>query len=118
VSRVQAMLAFRPVAGSVTPPPQPNGEPKDPPPPDHPDPRQPGRNRARQLPGALFRWVRQREVSAPTSWRPWWLLGLVEVVTYPLPRYLDQPMRRLVLPAVRAYEDLPARPERVLLVPA
>lgn len=110
MSKVQAMLAWQDV-----PPPAPDGKPQDDTPPqDEPDPRQPSPNRQRR--GPLFRWTRQRGVARTAVWRPWWLLGLVEVVTHPLPRYLDQLVRRIELPALPAFEDLPARPARVLLV--
>lgn len=58
-------------------------------------------------PGALWRWVRTRDVPRARTWRPWWLLGLVEVVTYPLPRFARG--RALYLPGLRAWEDRPAR---------
>lgn len=68
-------------------------------------------------PGAVLRWVRHGRVAAARVWRPWWLLGLVEIVTYPQPRFA-LPHRRLELPAVRAFGDLPAIPARVLLLEA
>lgn len=58
--------------------------------------------------GPLFRFVRQRDVRATTVWRPWWLRGLLEVVTHPLPRYLGG--RVLFVPGLPASCGLAARP--------
>lgn len=56
--------------------------------------------------GPLLRWVRQGPRG--TEWRPWWLLGLVEVVTYPWPRF--RAGAALYVPGCRASCGLPARP--------
>lgn len=55
-------------------------------------------------PGPLLRWVRQGHRAS--AWRPWWLAGLLEVVTYPEPRWRTRSM--VLLPGVRAFENLPA----------
>jgi hypothetical protein len=55
-------------------------------------------------PAPLFRWVRSGARRA--TWRPWWLAGLVEVVTYPEPRFRTRTM--VLLPGVRAFESMPA----------
>ena len=34
-----------------------------------------------------WRWVRQASVREVRTWRPWWLLGLVEVIVFPRPRW-------------------------------
>jgi hypothetical protein len=58
----------------------------------------------------MIRWVRHGSVAG--RWRPWWLLGLVEVVTYPQPRY--QSYNVTFLPGMRAFEDFEARPARMV----
>lgn len=85
MNKAQAMLADQ--RRGLRPP---SNEPRKPPPPP---------------PGPLFRWVRQG--TRPGTWRPWWLLGLVEVVTYPLPRFSAP---ALYVPGLRASCGLPARP--------
>jgi hypothetical protein len=62
----------------------------------------------------VLRIVRQGNVAEPRSWRPWWLLGLLEVRTFPRPRWRSR--RRLELPALRAVPalGLAAVPGRVL----
>ena len=55
--------------------------------------------------GPLLRWVRQG--SRQGIWRPWWLLGLVEVVTYPHPRFREG--RGDYIRGIRASCGLPAR---------
>lgn len=57
-------------------------------------------------PRALLRWVRHG--SRWRLWRPWWLLGLLEVVTYPYPRFRTG--RADYIPGIRASCGLPARP--------
>ena len=56
---------------------------------------------------SLWRWVRQRDVPSSRTWRPQWLLGLVEVVTHPLPRWRAQ--RMILVPGCRAIPGFPAR---------
>lgn len=55
--------------------------------------------------GPLLRWVRQG--ARARVWRPWWLLGLLEVVTYPGPRFRAALVR--YEPGIRASCGLPAR---------
>lgn len=92
MSKVEMMLADRPVPRALRPP---KPEPIKPPP-----------------PGPLFRWVRRgpRE----RMWRPWWLLGLVEVVSHVGPRF--EAGDALYVPGVRASCGLPGRAALMLVV--
>ena len=62
----------------------------------------------------MIRWTRQGNVRDRRSWRPWWLLGLVEVVTYPRPRWYGG--RVLFVPGIAASCGLPARPALLVRV--
>lgn len=66
------------------------------------------RSREHRPLGALVRWARHRNVAGPRTWRPWWLLGFVEVVTFPLPRFAAGEV--LFVPGIAASCGLPARP--------
>jgi hypothetical protein len=119
MSKVQAMLTFTPDPDpDPDPPPEPAPNGKKPhddrpgPGADKPNPNpavalRPPPNDPRRPPprGPLLRWVRQGPLSG--LWRPWWLLGLVEVVTYPHPRFRAHSVR--LVPGCRAWEDYPAR---------
>jgi hypothetical protein len=98
MSKVTMMLTDRPVSRALRPPPN---TPIKPPP-------------TRAPLGPLFRFVRQGPRSG--FWRPWWLLGLVEVSTYPYPRFRDS--GGLYVPGVRASCGMPARPALMIAVPS
>lgn len=85
MSKAQAMQVDQ--ARALRPP-----KPPEPPPPPPPA-------------GPLLRWVRQG--SRTRVWRPWWLLGLLEVVTYPYPRF--RAGAGLYIPGIGASCGLPAR---------
>lgn len=62
----------------------------------------------------MIRWARQGDVRTRTSWRPWWLLGLVEVVTYPRPRWRGSEV--MFIPGIAASCGLPAHPAFLMVV--
>jgi len=62
----------------------------------------------------LWVWMRQGNVRQPRSWRPWWLLGLVEVVTYPRPHWRSR--RAKYIPGCRGIDGFPARPAWMAVV--
>jgi len=59
--------------------------------------------------------VRQGAVPSTRVWRPRWLLGLVEVVTHPLPHWRSR--RMVFVPGLRAIEGFPARSAFMMALP-
>lgn len=56
----------------------------------------------------LIRWARLGPKHS--VWRPWWLLGLIEVVTHPWPRYRHFQMEYVAgLPEEPGFDAVPAR---------
>ena len=68
------------------------------------------------LSAALWRFVRTRAVRSVERRRPWWLLGLVEIVTYPMPRWRSCEV--LFVPGMRALAGFPSRPAMFIPVAA